>query len=1010
MSQAAAHSRPSEHMRGFKESPSGKLPTKYRSSTHLRDQASAPMTLEAHERQGECSTPDRNLSRRPVPTYPGELSRGVIPPYPYALKNQQHLGSQDSNAKPHACPELHDSQLESLEALLSRAGYKETRVFTPEAEKVKAFARKVYRTWDEGKEGKAVAGAGASGLRNNALGRRGYRDQVLADEVDLAADRSTDSVETTDSPLKRWGHAVVKQIQPQGSREFEHIPTDGYQYIEPALPPLHEMVSESTLMLDGTAVPQGASSSLRNILATDDHRVSRSKSMSPVGSMVSSGSRLRSRSPDPPTDRLARRIQTIHMATELPSTRQGMPSHAFDVFDQAMHERVGRIARASTTAESHTMSGTQTTDSSASGIARKRRVLNRVELDFAGPSTTSTTPQTEPPSIASSMASVTTTDPSFGNAIPRPDSCDGLEPDTDLKFKTISIDDIDDEEFEEVARVEYSLSRHVFPPHAGVSHGASTGPTLQAHESEERFDPMAYEAEDTEEAYSIEYADQVDGDDGEDFVDAGIMRDGVGYASSVIGPRPTLARHNSSDTYDSQADDTRSTISETDYGEIYTASVARRTSGTPTLANAAERPEETACGQAIHVPARQAFVTATKRTIIPGSPPHISTVLDSKVLPTTITTRVGDRSSHSPNDVSLRDSMTARKLRHAISTPAFGKATMPVSSSTMPPVPALAFRAPSGGRPEGWLSKVGRVWSGSSSMISNTSKETLEAPKPTRIPAALSRVTQAPARPASPRIHRAGPVVCNTQEGEDLPPVAPGLGKALASTAGPSQPRRGLRTMFSLQNLKIATVVQPVPPAAITEECEGPLSPTLSPRLNWDARDLWDPQPLGGFNALYQQQPASTREHAARTIYPEPDFTKSFFYSPATPPTGPSKTSGKKSAKQPPLQPKRQQSIKSLRAALEKDTARLISEGDIPPVPALPKHLGTPQKAALTPPMIAISSPNSCEAGLPPRNLSLEGEDWEGGSFESRKEREKRMKKSVLKRRRSGLRHSKTNV
>lgn len=252
--------------------------------------------------------------------------------------------------------------------------------------------------------------------------------------------------------------------------------------------------------------------------------------------------------------------------------------------------------------------------------------------------------------------------------------------------------------------------------------------------------------------------------------------------------------------------------------------------------------------------------------------------------------------------------------------------------------------------------------------------------------------------------------MCNTQEGEDLPPVAPGLGKAISSTTSAQIPqRRGLRTMFSLQNLRSA-VVPPVPQVAIVEEeSETPLSPTLSPRLNWDARELWDPQPLGGFNTLYrqQQQPPSDQALPARTIYPEPDFTKSFFYSPMTPPTGPSKTASKK-AKHPPLQPKRQQSIKSLRAALEKDAARLISTGDIPPVPALPKHLATPQKSTPTPPMIAISSPNSCEAGLPPRALSLEGEDWEGGSFESRKERERRMKKTVVKRRRSGLRHSKT--
>lgn len=980
VSQASRHSSPA---RGLKKSPSGKLPTKYRSSTHLRDQTFAQSSAATYERHSEHRTPERIISRETHPVYPSELSRGVIPPYPFALTNHQHLGYQDLSPQPEACFESHDSQLESLEALLSRAGYKETRVFTPEAEKVKAFARKVYKTWDEGKDGRGVA-AGGSGLRRNTA------------DMDAVADRSNDSIETTNSPLKRWGNAVVKQIQPRGSRDFEHMPTDGYQYIEPALPPLRENVTDSTLLLDGTAV-QGASSSLRNILATDDQRVSRSKSVSPVGSMISSGSRLRSRSPDPTADRISRM-----------GRMQGTPSHAFDVFDQAIHERVGRIARASTPAESHTMSGTQTTDSSGSGLGRKRRVLNRVELDFAEPSRISTPPVTEPNSIASSMVSVTTTDPSFGNAIPAPDSYYGLDTTTDLKFKTVSIDDIDDEEFEEVARVEYSLSRHVFPPRAGAPYSEpSTRSTSPVQQNEERFDPTAYEAEETDEAYSVEYGDQVDDED-ENLTYGGPIRSGVGYASSVTESRPTLARHTSSDSYNSQVDDTRSTISETDYGEIYTASVARRTSGTPTLSSAAEHPATVAQVSAVLVPPRQVFA-ATKRTIIPGSPPHISTVLDSKVQPTTITTRVGERPLEEAKDVNLKDSLTARKLRHAISTPAFGKAPRTLSSAEGPPLPALPFRAPSGGKPEGWLSKVGRVWSGSSSLVGNTSKETLEDPKPVRVPAALSRVSKAPAQPASPRVHRGGPVVCNTQEGEDLPPVAPGLGKAIASTSSTQGlPKRGLRTMFSLQNLRSA-VVQPVPSVAIIEESEAPLSPTLSPRLNWDARDLWDPQPIGGFNTLYkqQQQPPSNQDYPTRTIYPEPDFTKSFFYSPMTPPTGPSKSAGKK-AKQPPLQPKRQQSIKSLRAALEKDTARLISTGDIPPVPALPKHLGTPQKSAPTPPMIAISSPNSCEAGLPPRALSLEGEDWEGGSFESRKERERRMKKTILKRRRSGLRHSKT--
>ncbi|GHJ87561.1 hypothetical protein NliqN6_3963 [Naganishia liquefaciens] len=851
--------------------PPGKIPTKYKSSSQLYDKSlrSNGVAHRADTPQQRYATPERR-STTSRPSY-SSLSR--IPP-------------------PASNPSSEDSQLESLESLLARAGYKETRVFTPEAEKVKAFARRVIRNWDDD----LIRGVSGSGLRHGTA----VREEEERDEME--------------SPLKRWGNA-------------SHIDRSAYAYVEPSLP-LDAPSSSIPLPQDVGPSSQAASSSLRNILASDAHR-SRTAGATPIGRYTTS--------PEP------------HQADK------SQQNHAYDVFDQIIHARVERIARTATAASSDTGGGT--TNSSEGG--RKRRVLNRVELDFAAQEEGEGSAQET--SAASSLASVTISDPSFGNDMPSPEY--QHRPNAGDELRTVSIDDLDEDEFEEVARVEYQLGRHVFPPPK----------TMVRDDQQERFDPAAYEAEETD-GGSVEYADQ------------------VGYTDGFGDVR----RRYSSDGYTSQADDSRSTISETEYGVIQTASIVRR-SGSPTPPPGTTTPT--------NIPARPAPVK--RRTIIPGSPPHLSTALDTGIQPTTITTRVGDQPVQRRMSVSLGDGMTARKLRHAISTPAFGK---PSSSAAPPPLlPTLPFRAPSV-QPEGWLSKVGRVWSGSS-VVSNTSKASIEenVPAPPRVPKPLC--VKAPARPASPRVHRTGPVVCNTQDGEDLPPVSAGMGKTMAPSQ--DQPRRGLRTMFSLQNLRSA-VVPHVSASAMSSPIhedgeEDPLTPTLSPRLNWDARDLWDPQPLGGFNALYQPSGADA---SVRTIYPEPDFTKSFFYSPATPPTGTSKSAPKKAnaAKQAPLQPKRQQSIKSLRAALEKDTARLRAEADVPPVPALPKHLAalaTPQKSTPMPPVIAISSPNSCEAGLPPRALSLEGEEWEGGSFESRNARERRVRKGSLKKRKSGLRHSK---
>jgi hypothetical protein len=196
----------------------------------------------------------------------------------------------------------------------------------------------------------------------------------------------------------------------------------------------------------------------------------------------------------------------------------------------------------------------------------------------------------------------------------------------------------------------------------------------------------------------------------------------------------------------------------------------------------------------------------------------------------------------------------------------------------------------------------------------------------------------------------------------------------------------------------------------------------------------------GGFNALYKHQTrafaytdnideveafneAVESEYLAR----EPDFTQSFFYQPPTPPRSVDEDGNPVSRHG----NKRQQSIKSLRAHLLKQNmvckaagANATTNDDIPPVPPLPKDFAATIAASEAaarpqaivdrrpppPPVFAISSPGTTDAGLPPRELILEGEEWDAGSFESNRQRElscvrisskKLPKRPSLKRRKS---------
>lgn len=306
-------------------------------------------------------------------------------------------------------------------------------------------------------------------------------------------------------------------------------------------------------------------------------------------------------------------------------------------------------------------------------------------------------------------------------------------------------------------------------------------------------------------------------------------------------------------------------------------------------------------------------------------------------------------------------------LRHAISTPLLDQVKINIS------------------RPLGWLGNVGRFWSNSvdvptvpSSVSASASSETVTAkPKQAR---RMKSLVLGPAKPASPKLVVQSAVVCETVEGEDLPPLPfstirnAGADSCARGAGGnyDSSSFSGLRKKLSLQILRFDHGKNS------SHQITSSNTPTLMPRAQWHDRESGDVKKSDKDNGI------GFNQHYGSAISKdsfEPDFSKSFFYSPPTPPNKPSKANRQK-------QPKRQESIRSLRAHLLRSTAEATRA---PPMPALPaQYAKTTTTTQTTPksvvarqismPVLAISSPGACERGLPPKELVLEGEEWECGS------------------------------
>lgn len=249
-------------------------------------------------------------------------------------------------------------------------------------------------------------------------------------------------------------------------------------------------------------------------------------------------------------------------------------------------------------------------------------------------------------------------------------------------------------------------------------------------------------------------------------------------------------------------------------------------------------------------------------------------------------------------------------------------------------------------------------------------------------------------KPVEPRVVRAGAVVCDSTESEDLPPVPP-----MKEVGG--LPFRTLRTRLSLQVLGTSGKGLELDPQPLASTSK---NPTLTPRADWHDREIqWAGSKTSSTSTPKKVYQWTTNIDEVEPFEDDdssqPDFTRSFFYKPPTPPKRPgyetSSTDGSKGTG-----PKRQASIKSLRAHLLKGVmaAKSISSSSIPPVPAIPAAYKTPPRT-VGQPIFAISSPGTVDAGLPGRELVLEGEEWEGKSYESRKDKAKKLKrKSSLRR------------
>ena len=342
------------------------------------------------------------------------------------------------------------------------------------------------------------------------------------------------------------------------------------------------------------------------------------------------------------------------------------------------------------------------------------------------------------------------------------------------------------------------------------------------------------------------------------------------------------------------------------------------------------------------------------------------------------------RSSTSPEPVqeepeppkpTLKYGDRATRLRIAKSTPAFTRSSPP----------------------ETWLGTIRSAVLGNAQIyqpIPNGPETAKVNPAPIRI----SRAT-----PALPTLVTTSPVICDSisTEAEDLPALP--LAVTIISPVGPLS-SIALRLRPSLAKLREAmgTVEKP-------KSLQDGTSPTLSPRLDWGAQG----EQFAGWNREKKRDAlpwGPEYDSLGITIgkeIAEIDYTKSFFYKPPTPPHPSHKSTHEDTTTSEPIPStaavaRRQRSIKSLRAAL----LIPVAPPPVPPIPSSfrsPSGLCTPPMDSIPrpyPPVLAISSPGAWEAGLPPRELVLEGEEWDardGGAVGEWGRKKKGKKRSLKK-------------
>ena len=290
-------------------------------------------------------------------------------------------------------------------------------------------------------------------------------------------------------------------------------------------------------------------------------------------------------------------------------------------------------------------------------------------------------------------------------------------------------------------------------------------------------------------------------------------------------------------------------------------------------------------------------------------------------------------------------------------------------------------------------------WFGSIRSVLTGSHSTYQA-LPTEQPATnqAGALWISPTAAAAPTLVTTSTVMCDSASNAavDLPHVVtrpPSKGAVAAMS---------LRLRPSMARLREAVGV----PARPTSDDD--TSPVLSPRLDWDEQG--ESYAGWGWSARKPKNPSrgtvpATPPKGPLHLKGSIDYTKSFFYKPMTPPQpGPSNFSRPADN-----QIRARRSIKSLRAALLLPVAA-------PPVPSIPaqfmkpaaEEASTPQAASLKSraPVLAIQSPGAWEAGLPPRQLILEGEEWDArdgglpgdwGRRAIKKSGSKKLKKKVSK-------------